>query len=231
MKYITNETINHFKKYTSRLYKKVEEGLLNKKKKREETKQKSKIEKNKLNNPNPNQYNYYPGMYMPPMQINNQNPAYYNEYQNIIYMNPPPQPYQMNPQMFNPYMAQSFIMQPKTMEDCLEMIYSRGIVNNIIAAFFIKECQEKQKNIETRKVPVSTVELAEEQEGNNFSKNREENNINDIEPKVDKGNNDLEKKDEEKDEDKKEEENEKQNVKEEKKEDKKDNELKLPSMV
>ena len=50
MKYITAETINHFKKFISRLHKKEEEALLNKKKKREEVKQKNKYEKNKLNN-------------------------------------------------------------------------------------------------------------------------------------------------------------------------------------
>ena len=55
LKYITNETINHFKKFMSKLYKKEEEALLNKKKKREEIKQKNKAEK-RVNNRNG--YNY-----------------------------------------------------------------------------------------------------------------------------------------------------------------------------
>ena len=104
---------------------------MNKKKKREETKQKNKYEKNKLNNfNNQNHYNYYPGMYMPPMQINNQNPAYYNEYQNYFYLNPASYP--MGQQiMGTPYYPQ-FLMSQNTLEDTINMIYNRGIVNNII---------------------------------------------------------------------------------------------------
>ena len=156
MKYITAETINHFKKFISRLHKKEEEALLNKKKKREEVKQKNKYEKNKLNNlNNPNHFPYYPGMYMPPMQINNQNPAYFNEYQNFYYLNPPPYP--LNQQMMgNPYYP-PFMMQQNSLEDSLNIMYNRGIVNNIIGAFFIKECQDRQRKSEKRKVPMSTV--------------------------------------------------------------------------
>jgi hypothetical protein len=157
------------------LHKKEEEALLNKKKKREEIKQKNKTEKNKLNNMNnSNQYNFYPGMYMPQipqMQINNQNPAYFNEYQNFYYLNPS-QAYQINPQMFPPFMQQTLMIQPKNLEESLNMIYSRGIVNHLIGAFFIKECQERQK----RKVPISTVDLNDEQgdiRNNNDNTNNE----------------------------------------------------------
>jgi hypothetical protein len=152
---------------------------LNKKKKREEVKQKNKYEKNKINNlNNPNPYNYYPGMYMPPMQINNQNPAYYNEYQNYYYLNPPS--YQMGQQMIGPPYYPPFMMPQNTLEDSLNMIYNRGIVNNIIGAFFIKECQDRQRQRQTEKrtVPISTVELYEqgETENNNVNNNTINNN-------------------------------------------------------
>ena len=152
---------------------------MNKKKKREEVKQKNKYEKNKMNNlNNPNPYNYYPGMYMPPMQINNQNPAYYNEYQNYYYLNPPS--YQMGQQMIGPPYYPPFMMPQNTLEDSLNMIYNRGIVNNIIGAFFIKECQDRQRQRQTEKrtVPISTVELYEqgETENNNVNNNTINNN-------------------------------------------------------
>ena len=176
---------------------------------------------------NPNQYNFYPGMYMPQipqMQINNQNPAYFNEYQNFYYLNPS-QAYQINPQMFPPFMQQTLMIQPKNLEESLNMIYSRGIVNHLIGAFFIKECQERQK----RKVPISTVDLNDEQGEKNVNNNNEENNNAD---NLDKEENDLDKKDKETGEEKKEEEKEKkEELKEEEKKEENDNELKMPSMV
>ena len=176
---------------------------------------------------NPNQYNFYPGMYMPQipqMQINNQNPAYFNEYQNFYYLNPS-QAYQINPQMFPPFMQQTLMIQPKNLEESLNMIYSRGIVNHLIGAFFIKECQERQK----RKVPISTVDLNDEQGEKNLNNNNEENNNAD---NFDKEENDLDKKDKETVEEKKEEEKEKkEELKEDEKKEENDNELKMPSMV
>ena len=176
---------------------------------------------------NPNQYNFYPGMYMPQipqMQINNQNPAYFNEYQNFYYLNPS-QAYQINPQMFPPFMQQTLMIQPKNLEESLNMIYSRGIVNHLIGAFFIKECQERQK----RKVPISTVDLNDEQGEKNVNNNNEENNNAD---NFGKEENDLDKKDKETVEEKKEEEKEKkEELKEEEKKEENDNELKMPSMV
>ena len=176
---------------------------------------------------NPNQYNFYPGMYMPQipqMQINNQNPAYFNEYQNFYYLNPS-QAYQINPQMFPPFMQQTLMIQPKNLEESLNMIYSRGIVNHLIGAFFIKECQERQK----RKVPISTVDLNDEQGEKNLNNNNEENNNAE---NFDKEENDLDKKDKETVEEKKEEEKEKkEELKEEEKKEENDNELKMPSMV
>ena len=127
---------------------------------------------------NQNHFPFYPGMYMPPMQINNQNPAYYNEYQNFYYLNPPPYP--LNQQMMgNPYYPQ-FLMQQNTLEDSLNIMYNRGIVNNIIGAFFIKECQDRQRQrkSEKRKVPISTVELNDEQGEENMENNNVNNNAN-----------------------------------------------------
>ena len=112
------------------------------------------------------------------MQINNQNPAYYNEYQNYFYLNPASYP--MGQQiMGTPYYPQ-FLMSQNTLEDTINMIYNRGIVNNIIGAFFIKECQERQKQRQTEKrtVPISQVELNDEQE--EIENNNGTNNNNEI---------------------------------------------------
>lgn len=217
MKYITNETVHKFKKILNRLHKKEEDTILNKKKKREELKQKNRLEKAKMNNINninpPNQYNIYPNMYMPPMQINNQNPAYFNEYQNIYYLNPA-QSYQINPQMMPSFIPNPYLITPKTLEESINIIYSRGMVNNIIGAFFIKECQDKQVNKEKRKVPVAKVELDDKKENGN------ENTINKEEEKEEKEN--LEEKKEEENKDEKD---------KDKNEQKNGNELKMPSMV
>ena len=187
-------------------------------------------------------------MYMPPMQINNQNPAYYNEYQNYFYLNP--SSYPMGQQfMGTPYYPQ-FFMSQNSLEDTLNMIYNRGIVNNIIGAFFIKECQERQKQRQTEKrtVPISQVELNDDQEE---VENNNVNNNNDIgdesNNKLSYQNKDFKLKNENNEEnadennDKKNEQEEKEEKKEEneKKEDEEDdehsaqndNELKKPSMV
>ena len=180
-KYITNETISHFKKFISKLYMKEEEALLNKKKKREENKQKNKFEKNKINKNNGmNQYNYYSGLYMTQMQqINNQNPPpYYGDYQNnLYYFN---SPYQIHPQVLGmpPFFQQLVMEPPKNLQENLNNIYNRGIVNNIIGAFFIKECQEKKKNIEKRRIPVSTVNLGDDQSNNNITVNSNNSTVN-----------------------------------------------------
>ena len=61
------------------------------------------------------------------------------------------------------------------MEDHINIIYQRGIVNNIIGAFYIKECQEKLKNNEKRKVPVAMVKLEDGQGNGNKMDNNDEN--------------------------------------------------------
>ena len=190
-------------------------------------------------------------MYMPPMQINNQNPAYYNEYQNYFYLNP--SNYPMGQQfMGTPYYPQFFMAQ-NSLEDTLNMIYNRGIVNNIIGAFYIKECKERQKQrqAEKRTVPISQVELNDEQE--EIENNNDNNNNNDI---GDESNNKLsyqikdfklknenneenadennDKKNEQGENEEKKEENEKKEEEEEKEEEhsaQNDNELKKPCIV
>lgn len=156
----------------SKLYKKEEESILNKKKKREEVKQKNKTEKAKTkNNVNGmNQYNNYMGLYMNQMQpINNQGQGYIDEYKNIYYY--PPYQYPTSMIGYNPYFQQYIYEEPQTLEDNINMIYNRGIVNNIIGAFYIKERQEKMKNKEKRKVPIEKVELEDESD-NNLNNNK-----------------------------------------------------------
>ena len=220
--------MNKFKKFIYRLYKKGDETLLNRKKKREEIKQKNKLEKlNNMNNINPYN-NYYQGMYLPPpLHINNQNPAYYNEYQNIYYLNP--QTYQIPPGMVPPYLPPQFMFPPKNLEESINAVYERGIVNNIIAAFYIKECQEKIKNNEKRTVPISTVDLNNNESDNNNEENKDnlDNNINNKENNDnDEAKNNVNKDEEQ--EEKKEEEKEDQN---EQNEHSNDNELTRPNVL
>ena len=198
---------------------------------------------------NQNHFPFYPGMYMPPMQINNQNPAYYNEYQNFYYLNPPPYP--LNQQMMgNPYYPQ-FLMQQNTLEDSLNIMYNRGIVNNIIGAFFIKDCQDRQRQrkSEKRKVPISTVDLNDEQGDENMENNNGNNNeigdesnnklsymVNDFKLKTEKEENEENNKNENGDENNSKEKEEETNEKkeEENKEENSEhneNELKKPNMM
>ena len=118
--------------------------------------------------------------------------------------------------MMQPFMPNSYLIAPKTLEESVNIIYNRGMVNNIIGAFFIKECQDKQINKEKRKVPVAKVELDEKKENGNENNN----NINNREEKEEKENIE-EKKEEENKEEKDKDNNEQKN----------DNELKMPSMV
>ena len=165
----------------AKLYKKEEESLLNKKKKREEIKQKSKSEKTKVNK-NLNgikQYNNnYMGIYMnqiPP--INNQPQGYIDGYPNLYYYNNINSSYPFPNQIlgYNAYFQPYYMEQPKNLEDHINIIYQRGIVNNIIGAFYIKECQEKLKNNEKRKVPVAMVKLEDGQGNGNKMDNNDEN--------------------------------------------------------
>ena len=122
-------------------------------------------------------------------QINNQNPAIINDYSYYYYQFPP------NMYGFPPPYFQQYIEPPKNLQENLNMIYQRGIVNNIIGAFFIKEYKEKKANNEKRKVPISMVELGDDQDNNNNNLNNKDidnNNKNNYEKKIDNdGNNKL----------------------------------------
>ena len=102
-------------------------------------------------------------------QINNQNPAIINEYPYYYYQFPP------NMYGFPPPYFPQYIEPPKNLQENLNNIYQRGIVNNIIGAFYIKEYKEKIKNNEKRKVPISMVELGDEPDNNNNVNNHMDN--------------------------------------------------------
>lgn len=107
---------------------------------------------------------------MPP--ISSQSPVPMSDYQNFLYYN------QIYTQMcgFPPFFQQYMIEPPKTLQENIHGIYQRGIVNNIIGAFFIKEHQEKMKNNEKRKVPISMVEFTDDQDNNNDINNSNNTN-------------------------------------------------------
>ena len=138
------------------------------------------------------------GLYMnqmPPM--NNQPQGYLDSYQNIYYYNNINSSYQFPTQMigYNPYFHQyTFMEQPKTLEEHIDIIAQRGIVNNIIGAFFIKEHQEKEKNNEKRKVPVAMVEFDDDKDNNNSNNNVGDNKINNLSNDEKNKQNDSEKK-------------------------------------
>ena len=239
LKYITNETINHFKKFISKLNKKEEDALLKKKKKREEIKQKNRSEKQRQNNNmnnrtvtgnGMNQYNCYPP-YIPQLQqIPNQNPP--------GIMNDYPYYYQYYPMYGIQQIAPHYFMEiQKNLPETIQDIYQRGIVNNIIGAFFIQEYQEKLKNKKT-KIPISLVNLADEGANNNFNNNENcshcEDNKDMKEGSDKKGDNNNEMKEENENNNKEKNNLEEEGEKENEKEDKNinhQNELKKPDMA
>ena len=124
------------------------------------------------------QYNNYPNIYFPQMQLNYQQIGFLDNSCPNGYYYPPP--YQIPPGMMGvgpmTYYPSYLIDQPKNLKTYLENICNRGIVNNIIGAYYIKECQEKQKVLEQKTVPISMVELNDEQVNNNNANNS--NNVN-----------------------------------------------------
>ena len=112
--------------------------------------------------------------------MNYLNMGFFDNYQNTYYY--PPNTYQFqHPGMINyntiPYFQQQFFSQeqPKDLQSNLNNMYQRGVVNNIIAAFYIKECQENEKTkiIEKKKAPVAMVDLNNNDDENNNNKNNE----------------------------------------------------------
>ena len=127
------------------------------------------------------QFNNYPNIYFPQMQLNYQQIGFIDGNCPNGYYYPPP-PYQIPPGMMGvgpmTYYPPYVIDQPKNLKSYLDNICNRGVVNNIIGAFYIKECQEKQKILEQKKVPISMVELNDEQVNNNINNNVNSNKIN-----------------------------------------------------
>ena len=101
--------------------------------------------------------------------INNQNPPVINEYP-YYYWQFPPNMYGFPPPNFHQY-----IDSPKDLKENINDIYQRGIVNNIIGAFFIQEFKEKKNISEKKKVPISMVELGDDQDINILNKGDKEN--------------------------------------------------------
>lgn len=173
-------------------------NLLNKKKKRdEEENEQDKIE---INQNMFNQYNIYQRLYVSPIemqiqQINNQNTNYPELYQNIYYIN---NPYEFIADQrdveYNSFEQEKMI----DLKGSINNMYNRGIVNNIIGAFFIEECKNYIKPIdieekivndkkinEEKKLPISKGEEKQEKKEENLNnkdkeKNKENNQENEI---------------------------------------------------
>lgn len=173
-------------------------NLLNKKKKRdEEENEQDKIE---INQNMYNQYNIYQRLYVSPIemqiqQINNQNTNYPELYQNIYYIN---NPYEFIADQrdvgYNSFEQEKMI----DLKGSINNMYNRGIVNNIIGAFFIEECKNYIKPIdieekivndkkinEEKKLPISKGEEKQEKKEENLNnkdkeKNKENNQENEI---------------------------------------------------
>ena len=146
----------------SKNVKKEENSLINKKKKREE-------EKN-INNKNKNEIN--PNIYNQGIQIENQ--MNQMSIQNMYYQ------YYQNQMEFNQFLPQKEYNYD--IKEIADKIYSRGIVNNIIGAFFIDKCieEEKQKNKEENNLEEKINSKSEEKElssekENNTNENNEQN--------------------------------------------------------
>ena len=147
-----------------------------------------------------NQYNIYQRLYVSPIemqiqQINNQNTNYPELYQNIYYIN---NPYEFIADQrdvgYNSFEQEKMI----DLKGSINNMYNRGIVNNIIGAFFIEECKNYIKPIdieekivndkkinEEKKLSISKGEEKQEKKEENLNnkdkeKNKENNQENEI---------------------------------------------------
>lgn len=185
MRFLT-DLIPQFKSFLNYLYEKDEENILNKKKKREETKQKIKAEKNNRNLNK--QIQNYPNMFItqmtPYQQIQNYNFPNNNYHFNNNYHNN----YKMEPNdMMLFYSNFGLINLSIPQIDTNNNIYSivqkiinKGTVNHIVGAFYINKTQQnKNKNIDKKVVPINTV-INENQilENNNITINSNNDLIN-----------------------------------------------------
>jgi hypothetical protein len=144
MKKQNKKQMNNGSKFSKKV-KKEENSLINRKIKREEEKVNNK-NKNEINQ---NIYNQSIPIENQMNQINIQN-MFYQYYQNQKEF------IQFFPQKQNYY----------DLKEISNKIYSRGIVNNIIGAFFIEKCieDEKQKNKEENKLEENIISKSEEKE-------------------------------------------------------------------
>ena len=167
MKKQISKQMNNGSKFPKKV-KKEENNLINKKKKREE-------EKN-INNNNKKEINQ--NIYKQGIPI--ENPMNQMRIQNIYYQ------YYQNQMEFNQILSQKEYNYD--LKEITDKIYSRGIVNNIIGAFFIDKCiqDEKQKNKEENKLEEKInskseeKELSSENEENNNNNENNEQNLNEI---------------------------------------------------
>lgn len=159
MRFIQNDLVGVFKKYLQHLYRKDEENMLNKKKKREEGKQKAKSEK--MRNQKVAQQNYA-NMNMQPMMYSSELYKLNNGMiPNSYYAG---QMFYLGKDLNYGYPFTPVEQQERTYNsESLEALIKKGIVNHIVAAKYIFEQQEKNKNkiIEQKKVPISTVNFNE----------------------------------------------------------------------
>ena len=143
----------------SKKVKKEENSLINKKKKREEE---------KVNNKNKNEISQ--NIYNQGIPIENQMSQM--NIQNLYYQ------YYQNQMEFNQFLPQKEYNYD--LKEIADKIYSRGIVNNIIGAFFIDKCieDEKQKNKEENKLEEKINSKSEEKELSSENENKDNNNEN-----------------------------------------------------
>ena len=134
-------------------------NLLNRKKKREENESNIKNDKIEINQNMFNQYNIYQGLIIPqigmPMeQINNKDKNFPEVYHKIYYIN---NPYGYLPTFPNELEIKSCFQETKienntenntNLQDTINNIFKRGIVNHIIGAYFIEEFKDEKKDDE-----------------------------------------------------------------------------------
>ena len=134
-----------------------ENNFLNKKKNRDkneinEEKDISQNDKLEINQNMYNQYNFYQG-FVPSIewqleQLRNQNINYQEYIQNIYYIQNQYTVFQ-NDNELQPYLGGEKVFT--NLKAHINNIYERGIVNNIIGAFFIEECKE-MKNVDENSI-------------------------------------------------------------------------------
>ena len=190
-----NSNLSNQNLISQNIDKNEEFNLLNKKKKREEKESNKKSDKIEINQNMFNQYNIYQGLFIPPIgmpmqQINNKDQDYPEIYQKIYYIN---NSYEFLPNFPNgleikPCYQESKIENNNNLQDTINNIFKRGIVNHIIGAFFIEEMNDQKKDdeeISNNNNKLNKINKKEEPNLSNINKdsnnqhNKENANIND----------------------------------------------------